>query len=415
MPDTVTPPTEPTIDNPVIKPGQFDDAKAVFRQTREKMGLDKPAEEPVSSEPDTQTQEPTQKETDAKPSDDAPKPASVLPDDVLEPKKEEPKKSELISEIESLELPEGAKPKARGDFAKLKTKAIENLSKAEARVQELETKLSQARSQTEIDKIQEKLTAAEKRAAEIEDQWAKTSLETSPQFQRQFIAREQAELDSAKSYLEGTEVDPRIIEFAARNQGVKRLNILTEAGLDPAQIAAIEARLSNFDTIQRDKSAAVENWRAQGAAWQEEAQRQQEAMVQKNTERQNKVWDAVLSKNVTNLLPLRESKDETWNSLRNEIIERSKDAFNGNGIPEQEIADRFQKGFAYDALEGITNKLVEELKAVRSENAKLKSAAPGGVITQSTTTAPAMDTSKMSREELSKNTFNEQMAKARGG
>jgi hypothetical protein len=355
-------------------------------------------------------------EADVKPSEtQAPKQTSVLPDDILNPETKAPAKSESIAAIEAMELPDGAKPKARADFAKIKATAVEKLSQAESRIQELETKLSTATTTAEVEGLREKLKAAELKQAEIEDQWAKTSLETSPQFQRQFVAREKAELDSAKAYLEGTEVDPRIVEFAARNHGIKRLNILTEAGLEPSTIAAVEARLSNHDAIQREKNSAVENWRAQGAAWQEEAQRQQEAAQRNNSERQNKVWDTVLSKNVSSLLPLRESKDENWNSIRNEILAKAKDAFNGQGIPEPEIADRFQKGFAYDALAGIVDKLVEEIKSVKGENAKLRSAAPGGVITQTTTTSATVDASKMNRTELSKSTFNQELGKVRGG
>lgn len=411
-PATETKTEEAPLPNPVIR--NFDDAKAIFKQQRQEVGLDKPpAPEPdsVPSEVEADNSGAT-KGADAATSE---QPASVLPDDVLNPaSKESPEEKSAIAEIEAMTLPKNAKPEKVAAFNDLKKRAIENLTKAEQKVKDLEDRISKSTSNSEIEKLNEKLKQAELKAAEIEDGWAKASLETSPQFQRQYIKREQAEIESAKAYLEGTEVDPRIVEYAARTHGASRVKVLTEAGLSPELIASVNSHLAVYDGIQRDKQTAIENWRAQGVQWQEQEAQRIAAEKQQRSEQENKVWENVFQKN-SNLLPYRESKDEKWNSRRSELIERAKTIFNGNGTDLPTMAEVVQKGVAYDALqENVVTPLFERVKLLEQENARLKSAAPGGTITQPTGTVSKTDPSKVSREELSKSTFNDALAAARG-
>lgn len=414
------PPAETTADvplpNPVLR--NFDDAKAIFKQARVEQGLDKPAEpapEPDSEADTDATDAPTPEKADAGKAE--PAPASVLPEDILspKPKEEEFKPSSTIAELEAMTLPKNAKPEKVAAFAELKKKAIADLTAAEKRMQDLEQRIASSTSNSEIEKLNEKLKQAELKAAEIEDAWAKTSLETSPQFQRNYIKREQAELESAKAYLEGSEVDPRIIDYAARTHGATRVKVLTEAGLTPELIASVNSHLAVYDGIQRDKQAAIENWQAQGAQWQEQEAQRLQAEQQKRSQQEEQVWENVFKKN-SNLIPYRESKDDKWNSRRSELIERAKTIFNGNGTDLPTMAEVVQKGVAYDALqENVVEPLLEKIKTLEGENAKLRSSAPGGQITQTTGEVAKVDPSKVSREELSKQTFNDALAAARGG
>ncbi len=409
------PPTTEPLPNPVIK-DNFADAKSAFLQARIDEGLDapEPPESPEpAAEPVAEPPPPTKGKADAEP-DAAPQPASVLPDDVFEPK--ETKKPSVIAEIEAAQLPKGAKKETIDSFNKLKTKSINELTQANSRIQEIERKLSEATTNKEVETLRERLKTAEQKATELEEGWAKTSLETSPQFQRQFVKREQQAIEAAKGYLEGTEVDPRIVDYAARVTGATRLKVLNEAGLDPTQVGAIEARLAHYDAIQRDKSEAVDHWREQGARWQEaEQQRVQQQMTQR-AEFESKVWENVLNKNA-NLLPFRSSKDETWNSQAEAYKSEARDIFLGKGADPETMADVVQRGVV--AKSGFYDKIIDHLskqnKMKDEQISKLQSAAPGGGITTTAGTPPTVDESKLSREELSKRTFNDALAASRGG
>ncbi len=413
--------------NPVIK-DDFGAAKLAFKEARVAEGLDEPTPEPkvtddkpepVKITTDTvrtpETSPSKEGEPPSKPTD-APQTPKVLPDDVLEPKpSEEPKKSSAISEIEAMELPKTAKEKQVADFNKIKTKAISELTAAEAKISDLEKRVGQATTNKEVETLREKLKGAEEKAAQIEDEWAKRALETSPRFQQQFVKKEQQAIDAAKGFLEGTEIDPRVIDYAARVSGSVRLKVLEEAGLEAKQIGAVEARLAQYDSIQRDKTEAIEHWREQGAQWQDAEAKRAEAEQAKRTEFENKTWEKVLSKNA-NLLPFRSSKDETWNSNAEAFKSQARDVFLGKGADPETMADIVQRGVV--ARSGFYDKIIEHLtkenKLQAQQIAKLTSAAPGGGITSTAGTPTATDKSKMTREELSKSTFNEQLAAAKG-
>lgn len=427
MPEVATKPPPPALENPVLKPEYLDSAKSIFNEARKAEGLDtpkdislepdpepEPAPEPVPDTTVSSTATPPPAEAAAKPRGDN---AAVLPEDIFKPAEpEKPKTNEAIAAIEAMELPKGAKEKTVSGFQELKKKSIEEIQKASAKVEELERKIAAATSNADIEKLNEKLKAAELKAAEIEDQWAKASLETSPVFQRQFIARERDALDRAKKFLEGTEVDPRIVEIAANSSGAKRLEILENAGLDTKIVNSIDSRLDRYDEIQKEKQIALENWRGQAAQWQEQQQQAAEAEKAKRSEQENRVFDAVVADLRNSLLPLRKSKDESWNAVADQIITEAKEAYNGKGMPLKLISEVFVRGVA--DKHGIKDKVIEQLteknRLLNEENSKLRSAAPGGTITQSTTTAPTKDQSKMSADERAKATFNEQMAAARG-
>lgn len=401
-----------TVENPVL-PNNFDAAKAVFKQARVAEGLDKPSE----PEPSAATEEtPPETKTDV---EQAEPPTSVLPDDIFAPAPtEEPKQSDAIAAIDAMVLPKGAKEKTQADFGKLKTVAKEQISKAEARVRELEDKVSKSTSSVEIEALQKKITETEKKASTIEEEFARVAFEHSPRFQAQFVTSEKAAIDSAKSYLEGSEIDPKIIDFAAHNTGKNRLQILSDSGMDERMVAAVTSHLAEYDRVQREKSTAIENWRNQGAQWQEQEQKRIETETVKRREFENKTWETVLAKNSTDLLPFRSSKNETWNSraetLKLQAKENFERTFNGQGVPLEVSADAYQKAAAYDALmDNVVNPLMEKTKLLETENAKLRSAAPGGSITQSNGTVTKPDPTKMDRVDLSKQTFNEQMAAVR--
>ncbi len=208
---TEAPSTTEPIPNPVIK-DNFADAKSAFLQARIDEGLDKPKEATSPATPEaTETEQVVEKQPDT--SDVKDDKSSIIPDDIFEPK--ETDKPSIISTIEAAELPKGAKESTIKSFKELKTKSIEAITTTQSRIQELERKLSEATTNKEIETLKERLKSAEQKAVELEDGWAKTSLETSPQFQRQFVKREQQALEQ-ENHRRHFPVHPGAIRDASR-------------------------------------------------------------------------------------------------------------------------------------------------------------------------------------------------------
>lgn len=402
-------------DAPPAPPPQAGDqtSKDIFKQARVDAGLDQPAAPPADAPPPAD-QPP--KGADAPPADAPPTKKSIVPDDVIDPSKAAaPKVHDDVAEILAAELPKGAKKEQIESFGKLKSKSAEKVQAALDRVAELEKKIAAGdTSKAELDKLREQLTAANTKVTEIEEQWTKEAFATSPKFQAQFASREQTALDLAKTYLDGTEVKQDIIDLAAHAVGIKRLEILKDAGVSDVAITAIMPHLANYDTVQREKKAALANWKAQSTADLAEAQQRTQAAQQKRVETENKVWDQIVPK--LDLLPFRQSKDNAeWNARAEQLLAEAKRRFNGEGTDLPIFAETVAKGVAYDVQQEVIDHLRTEVTNLRTENANLKSAAPGGSITGGTRDGAPVDTSKMSREQVAVATFNTEKAKAGAG
>lgn len=402
---TEAPPAPPKPATPPPQAGD-DTSKSIFAQARIDAGLDQP---PAPALEPTAEPAPEDRTTD---DDTSGKTKSKVPDDVLDPSAAPaPKVSDAIAELESLVLPKNAKPEQIANFAKQKEIAKKHITAAETRIAELQAELEKkGQSTSELAAIQEKLTAAQARAAEIEEQFAKEHFEKSPKFRAQFVEQETTAIELAKSYLDGTEVKQDIIDLAAHATGKKRIELLTDAGVDPTVISAILPHLASYDTIQRNKQTALANWKATSQAEREQAQQEQQRAQVARTEQENRVWDTIVPK--LDLLPFRESKDNPdWNARRELLLAEAKRRFNGDGADLPVFAETIAKGVAYDVQQEVLDHIRNENKSLREENARLKSAAPGGNITLGTQDGQPVDTSKMSREEVAKSTFNAEKAK----
>lgn len=319
--------------------------------------------------------------------------------------------ADALAEIEAMTLPKNAKPEQVASFGKLKEAAKKSVAAAHARVAELEKKTSgKSATPAEIESAQARAKAAEDKAAQIEEEFARAAYESSPRFKAQFVEAEKAALDGAKTYLEGTEITPDTIDLAARASGQKRLQILRDAGADPEMIAAIVPQLSQFDSVQRGKAKALENWRTEAARNQEADSARDQAAKAKRAEQENRVWDDTLSK--ANLLPFRKSKEadaQEWNARADNDMAKAKQIFNGENVGLDEMAATIQKGVAYDAQQEVLDDLVERVKLLTTENAKLKSARPGGSSTVNGTSATTATGSDASPSSI----FNAELQKAR--
>jgi hypothetical protein len=385
-------PSVPDLPNPVILPdmeiskGLFNDAMAAEKanptETTE-------ATEPATTE-STQTDQVVhpEKKVDDTPvvetttSDKSTIPAETpatranLPEELLTGKKPEPKVDDALAELDAMVLPKNAKPEQVASFAKLKEQAKKVIEEKVGRIRELETKTGEGASRHEIEAAQERIKAAETARAELEQTIERIAFTESPRF-KQFINDETATLTSAKSYFEGTEINPEIIEYAARATGAQRIKILTEAGADASLIGAVSPYLAQYDNIQRYKTGALENWKAEQSKWVEQNNAQQQAAVEQRKKAEDDVWTQTVHE-LSDLVPLRKfEKNDSWNTRSEELLKQAKAVYNGDGVDLKTVAERLIKGQAYDALDEVRIALTEELNKVLGENAKLKSARPG--------------------------------------
>jgi DUF2075 family protein len=332
-----------------------------------------------------------------------------LPEELLTGKKPEPKVDDAIAEIDAMVLPKNAKPEQVASFSKLKAEAKRIIEERTSRITELEGKSSNGASKAEIESAQERVKLAESKATELEQTIERIAFTESPKFKR-FLNDEQATLTDAKKYLEGTEINPEIVEYAARVSGSKRIQVLTEAGADPNIIAAVSPYLAQFDNIQRHKAGALENWKVEAAQNAEQYKVQQEAQQQQRRKSEDEVWGQVVSE-ASKLIPYRKfDKNDSWNSRADELLQKAKTVYNGDGVDLKEVGTIIAKGMAYDALDDVRTTITEELNKALAENAKLKSAKPGASNGQA---AAISSNGNLSPMDQAKARFNQEMGAAR--
>ncbi len=422
-------PTEtlPTVElpNPVILPdmdfsknnfnAQMEAAKTAPTET------ETPTETPTveaTPKPEAQpTPEPAPEKgtTDDKveiPTEVSPASRANLPEELLTGKKPEPQIDDAIQKIRDAKLPDNAKADAIKNFGELKKYAESIVQEKLARINELESKTSEGASRHEIEAASERVKAAEAKAKELESTIERIAFTESPKFKR-FLNDESATLTSAKAYFEGTEINPEIVEYAARVGGAQRVKILREAGLDAELIASVQPYLAEFDKIQRYKQGALENWKVEAAQQSEAYKAQQTAQADQRRKAEDEVWSQVQT-DLSNLVPYRKfEKNESWNTRADELLSKAKTVYNGDGVDLKEVGTIIGKGMAYDALDEVRIALTDELNKVRGENTKLKSAKPGASNGQ-VTVANGSD-ANLTEEQRRKRDFNVAMGAARGG
>jgi hypothetical protein len=412
--ETVAPPVAPTtevISNPVIPPDDMEISKSIFKTEMEKVAP-VPETSPEQPEPEKPAKPP---EPEKKPNTEPPAPKKdglVVPQELFDGKPATVKPDDSIAEIEAMVLPKNAKSEQVASFGKLKEHAKKAIEEKLARITELEGKATQGASTAELQAAVEKARAAEERAQQLEETLNRTAFEKSPKFQSQFTEAETAAIEGAKSYLEGTEINPSLIDLALHSQGSKRLAILRDGGVEAEMIAAIAPYLTNYDNIQREKTRVLDNWKTEAANWQQEETKKNEQTKAQRAAEENRVWSAVVSTAESELLPLRKVDDNApWNEQTDGIKTEAKRIFNGEGVPLDKLASTITKGVAYDVLDGMFKDVVEQLKTAKAEAAKLKSAHPGGSDAVTKVDAPPKEETA---EERAKREFNAQLAQARG-
>lgn len=215
------------------------------------------------------------------------------------------------------------------------------------------------------------------RVAEMEAEVAISSVERSKPYKEVMAERESA-LALAKSYLEGTEVDPSVIDRAASLTGSKRLAVLRDADLDSTAVGAIAAHLAEFDKQSLKRDSILANHKtivAESEAQHQAAAQAKELQLQQQEE---KIFLTVLDKVKGNFPAFQKYEgNDAWNKQVDERLQLAKEYFNGTKSLE-ETAEITIAGVACAIEKRRADILAGKYKAVLEENAKLKAAQPGG-------------------------------------
>lgn len=405
---------------PAPKPESYEEklaktSKSIFNTQKETDGW-----KPGTGKDESDKESPPVTNAEATPDPPVPADASrhtKLPEDIFTPDEPTPTKpvqeDEAIKEIRESTLPEGTKARTLKSFQQLRDLSVSHLEKANARVRELESKLSQQSGNGAVEDYQKQITQERQKYAELEERFGRALFTESPRFQQMFSEPEKAAIDGAKAYLEGTEINPNLVDVIIHATPKRRLDMLNEAGATPDQIAAIVAQISRYDDIQRSKGKAIENWKTDVAQMSEQETAYRQQQEEKRRQEEETIWEQVVSS--ADLLPLKKSKnDQAWNNRIPEIIQKAKTDFNGNEATLPDLGLVILKGRAYDALSEVVDKLTERLNNLISEGAKLKAVKPGGEMTQAIPGIGKPDLSKMSPDEVSAAIFRANQGKAQG-
>lgn len=402
-----------TIVNPVLQPSHVEESKQIFKEAMEQASEAHPetVETPEGEKP-IKVADPIEKPVESKPATKK----GAIPEELLSGKESESpeptKIDEAIAALDAMQLPENSKPKQLSHFGELKEQAKKVINEKMARIAELESKREAGASKIELESERTRRTELETKVKDLEETLARTAFEKSPKFQRQFVDSEKNAVEGAKAYLEGSDVNPNIIDLAMHNSGPKRLDILRDAGLTSEAISVISPYLADYDKIQRDKSLALENWQQESASWQQEQQKKEEQTKSQKATEEDRVWNEALQEIISTDLAYRKvNGNDSWNEQTEGLKLRGKTMFNGEGTDLKELAQTIALGLASPVKDQIISTLREQLNAAKAGEAKLKAARPDGGLS-SGATKTGQDESKMTDEERRKADFTKYMAAA---
>lgn len=337
---------------------------------------------------------------DAMTSDDAPELSNEVHEKVPAKKEAAPPKTEAKIEVDSneliaekpeaekekeeseevLELPPSASKKAHDVFWKQGQK----LEAARLEREKLIGTIDALRKAPKEDAaLKNEVETLRKRLADSEAIIERSAFEHSPKF-KEYAAREQQQMKLAEAYLD-VDMKPDVLQAAAVARGRQRIKILQDAGMDGEGIAAIMPHLSAIDTIQQQKSEALEKQGELSAQWESEQKhiaQQKEAYERQEEER---TFEEVQKWAEENMAPYQKVEgNEKWNAQVDRLKAQAREFALGK-MPVKNLFELGMAGLAYKVEAKRSAMLAEMLKAEREKTAKMSTAQPDLGITNGAT------------------------------
>jgi len=357
-----------TLEPPSVISAPAEDFSAAAAVFEDAMGRGK--ESPAKAEtPPAKTEAPPEPPAKQAPTSDAPD----IPEEILTGEKPAAKMESPEDDVLSAEPPANLSKLGAADWVKLRDAARASKLEAEKLRKEIEAVKTKAPAVDEAS-LNELKTYREK-VAEMEQRLERADFQNSPKFQA-FIAREKTNLDNAKSYLEGTEIDASVIDRAASLAGAKRLEALKNAGLDAEQISAVVPYLANVDGIAAQKNEALANHKQLQEEWAaQEKLRAEERKVQERAA-DERVFREVGAKVSSEFTPFQKVEGyDKWNAQVDKLANEAKEFFSGN-LPMEKVAEIAYYGVGAKTIHDMWKTQREQLKAARAEIAQLKAGQP---------------------------------------
>jgi hypothetical protein len=353
------------VSGPTLAETNFNSFEAAFQKAVEA--------NPAPAENDAIPQQPTAPASEPKakavPAGASPQEESEFPPEMMgkEPAATEQAKDDLDEIQPSAKMGQ----ESRSNFDKLKSIA------KEARVERdrFKAELEAAKSKPAIVADSEALKQAHDRLREMEQTLERSNFQMSPKFKAIITEKNQA-IEDAKAYVVGSDIDPAVIEMAARVTGPNRVKILRDAGIDPETIASISPYLAHADRKERESAAAMEQSASLRQEW--ELQEQQRAEQQKAQIRaeEDRVYSEVGKRVSEVFAPFKKVPGaEKWNAQVESLSAEAKEFFNGKMTVDR-MAEIAYYGVGAKVVDKMYNALKGENKALRDQLAKLTAAQP---------------------------------------
>jgi hypothetical protein len=363
------------------------------------------AEEAKTAAPVVEVKDPPAEKPKAADSKEA---EPAIPAEFLTAKKDKAAEAEepLVDEATRANIPKG---KASESFKKLETISQERIKALKQEIAELRSKPATAANP----EVEANYKKAQEDLAALTQKLERVAYTESPRFQK-FGTEEKAELDSAKNYLQGTEINPAHIEAAASATGAARVRILRDAGMDAETIAVVGPHLARIDSLRRERDASIATWREtadqERIAQQRQAQQQEEHRISE----EKRVYTETMGR--LGKLPAftKSEGHEKWNALVEANAKEAEDfAFGKKSLPE--LFELGIRGVAQKTTELMNQELTRQLNDTRAEVARLKAAQPTvGSAADAPLAKAKTGNEKQDEQEHYKNSFNTHLAAARG-
>lgn len=328
-------------------------------------------------------------------------------------KDEPPAIEEELKTLIASEPPANASANSKANHAAMR----KGLERANSTIAELRTKLEAAsKAPAAPAELEERIKLAEQAVKDREAELERVAFERSPRFQK-FVKEGDAELASAKSYVEGlktedgAEINPNVIDLAARTAGAKRVAILTDSGMDASTIAAVTSHLARADAINRDREAAIENWKENNVQYTAEQTRAAEAKATQVKANEDKVFAEVGKKMAETLAPFQKVEgNDDWNTGVDQRLKEAQEFFDGKK-PLHETAQLIHEGIAGRVYKDAFEDLRTKYNDLVAENERTKASRPGAAATSQETTTVNVKGDPMA---LAGDTFEQNRAKHQG-
>lgn len=347
------------------------------------------------------------KETAAKPAEaktETPKEEPEFPSELMtgEKPEEKPKEAEH-DDLDDIQPSPKMGEAQQSNFKKLKDiarAARKEAAEIKASLESFKAEAAKKSAPVETDELK----AARQRIAEMEEHIERANFTMSPRYAKMQQARDNF-IAEAKTYLEGGEISPAVIDAASRVTGAKRVAVLREAGVDPETIGAITANLVSADQMNRSMEDSIKNSKELRSQWEAEEASRAEARKASERAEEDRIFSEVGDAVAKVFEPFQRIEGaEKWNGQADGLRAQAKEFFNGS-MSLEDMAEIAYYGVGAKVLHRMFHVQRGELKSLKEQLAKLKAAQPGAGSTNGAS-KPVQKAGSMTEEEL----FNQRAA-----